>query len=185
MLAAIYEENEIEVIERAKTGDCAAFEHIILEYRSRVIDLIFHLYGDENLAEDAAQTAFIKAWKHLPDFQSGKSFRSWLYKIAINAAIDHLRQEKPRVDIDAILDLSLNERIEDRIEERERWVVVRQAVAELPDSSRGVLILKEFQGLKYQEIADVLDIPLGTVMSRLNYARKILAGKLAEYLEDA
>ncbi len=184
MLTAIYEENETAVIERAKSGDSAAFEQIILDYRSRLTDLIFHLYGDENLAEDAAQTAFIKAWRHLPEFQTGRSFRSWLFKIAINAAIDHLRREKPRVEIDAILDLSLDEHIEDRIEDGERWKVIRQAVAELPDSSRSVLILKEFQGLRYREIADVLDIPLGTVMSRLNYARKVLAGKLMAYLED-
>jgi RNA polymerase sigma-70 factor (ECF subfamily) len=184
VLAAIFEENETAVIERAKTGDSAAFEQIILEYRSRLTDLIYYLYGDENLAEDAAQMAFIKAWRHLPEFQSGRSFQSWLFKIAINAAIDHLRREKPRVDIDAIMDLSLNEHIEDRIENGERWVVIRQAVAELPDSSRSVLILKEFEGLRYQEIADVLDIPLGTVMSRLNYARKILAAKLTAYMED-
>lgn len=184
MLAAIFEENETEVIERAKTGDSAAFEDIIDEYRSRVTDLIFHLYGDENLAEDAAQTAFINAWRHLPEFQSGRSFRSWLLKIAVNAAIDHLRREKPCVEIDSILDLSKNECIEDWVEDRERRMIIRQAVAELPDSSRSVLILKEYQGLRYQEIADVLDIPLGTVMSRLNYARKVLAGKLAIYLED-
>jgi RNA polymerase sigma-70 factor (ECF subfamily) len=184
LLTAIFEENETAIIARAKNGDSVAFEELILQYRGHVTDLIYHMYGDENLAEDAAQTAFIRAWQNLPKFEPRAPFRSWLYRIALNAALDLLRRQKPQVDIDTVLDLYLEGGMEGRLEEKERGLEIQQAVAELPDASRSVLVLKEFQGLRYQEIAEVLDIPIGTVMSRLNYARRILAGKLSEYLED-
>ncbi|MHC1784393.1 MAG: sigma-70 family RNA polymerase sigma factor [Anaerolineaceae bacterium] len=184
VLTAIFEENETVIVTRAKSGDIHAFEELILQYRGRVTDLIYHMYGDENLAEDAAQVAFIQVWRNLSKFEHRAPFRSWLYRIALNAARDQLRRQKPQVDIDAVLDLSLEGRLEEKLEEKERRSDVQQAVAELPDASRSVLILKEFQGLRYQEIAEVLDIPLGTVMSRLNYARKIMTGKLSKYLED-
>jgi RNA polymerase sigma-70 factor (ECF subfamily) len=184
VLTAIFEENETAIVARAKSGDCNAFEELIVQYRGRVTNLIYHMYGDENLAEDAAQTAFIQAWRNLPKYEQRAPFRSWLYRIALNAALDQLRRQKPQVDINAILDLSFENRLEERLEEKERRSDVQQAVAELPDASRSVLILKEFQGLRYQEIAEILDIPLGTVMSRLNYARRILAGKLSKYMED-
>ncbi len=185
MLTVITEENENAIIASAKQGDCDAFELLVMRYRVRLTDLIYRMYGDEILAEDAAQTAFIQAWRHLPGFDAKGTFRSWLFKIGLNAALDHLRRDKrPLVDIDAVVEMSQDRKLEDAIVEQERWSNVQLAVAELPDASRSVLVLKEYQGLRYQEIADVLDIPLGTVMSRLNYARKILAGKLSEYMED-
>jgi RNA polymerase sigma-70 factor (ECF subfamily) len=182
VLTVITEENEL--IDRAKRGDCDAFEQLILEYRSRVTDLVYRIYGDENLAEDAAQAAFIQVWRHLPKYEARAPFNCWLYKIALNAALDILRREKPQVDIEAVLELSINDALEQRVVDQQRSLDIQQAVAELPDASRSVLILKEYQGLRYQEIAEVLDIPLGTVMSRLSYARKSLAGKLSMYLED-
>lgn len=184
MLTAIHEETETQIIVRAKQGDIGAFEELIMRYRSQVSDLVFRMYGDENLAEDAAQTAFIQAWRNLPRFEVRSSFRSWIFRIALNAAVDFLRRQKHQVDIDAVLDLSLEENLEEKIAEREIRMEIQQAVAELPDASRSVLILKEYQGLKYQEIAEALDIPMGTVMSRLSYARKALSGKLAVYLEE-
>lgn len=184
MLAVISEDIETGIISRAKCGDCEAFEQLVIRYRSHVINFIFRMYGDENLAEDIAQTAFVQAWLHLASFEPRASFRSWLFRIAMNAALDHLRREKPVIDIDDVVLLSGNEKMDVLLENRERNLDIHRAVMELPDASRMVLVLKEYEGLRYHEIAETLEIPLGTVMSRLSYARKKLAEKLSVYLEE-
>lgn len=184
MLAVISEDIETGIITRAKCGDSEAFELLVVRYRSHVINFIFHMYGDENLAEDVAQTAFVQAWQHLSSFEPRAPFRSWLFRIAKNAALDYLRREKPVINIDEIVYLSGAEKMDILVEDRERTKNIQEAVMELPEASRMVLVLKEYEGLRYQEIAESLEIPLGTVMSRLSYARKKLAGKLSVYLEE-
>lgn len=184
MLAAVKQEKESILITRSQNGDCAAFEELIIQHRSGVTDFIFRLYGDEDLADDAAQTAFIQAWRNLHRYEPRATFRSWLFKIAMNAALDHLRREKPMMDIDKVMEISQENQPDKIFFERQRILDIQQAVAELPDASRSVLVLKEFQEMRYQEIAEILEIPIGTVMSRLNYARKLLAGKLSMYLEE-
>jgi RNA polymerase sigma-70 factor (ECF subfamily) len=139
--------------------------------------------GDANLAEDAAQEAFIRAWKHLPGYRPRSPFRNWVYRIATNAALDVLRRERETVDIDEMPLASPDGGPEATAEGRERGEQVRQAVLELPPASRAALVLREYEGLSYQEIADTLDVPIGTVMSRLSYARGKLRESLAPYLE--
>jgi RNA polymerase sigma-70 factor (ECF subfamily) len=140
--------------------------------------------GNTSLAEDAAQTAFIRAWQHIPNYQPRSSFRSWLYRIAVNAALDMLRHEKPVVNIDELAVVAAAENVEDCLEKQEQIQQVRQAVQSLPEASRVVLLLREYEGLSYQEMADALDISIGTVMSRLNYGRKRLLELLSPYLEE-
>ena len=129
--------------------------------------------GDVELAEDAAQDAFIQAWLNLSSFRPGTSLRNWLYRIAVNAALDVLRREPktPPADVESLLMADPQAGPEAAFLQKERTVIVQQAILSLTEASRAVLVLREYGGLSYQEIASTLDIPLGTVMSRLNYAR--------------
>ena len=180
---------ETGLISRAQRGDREAFGELVCLHRTGVINVVYRMCGEAGLAEDAAQVAFIQAWRHLSGYQTRATFRSWLYRIAINAALDMLRREKPAEDIDDDrIGLSLAspaEKVEAQVEQQERIRKVRRAVLSLPEASRAVLVLREYEGLSYQEIAEALEIPTGTVMSRLSYARKLLAEKLRSFMEEA
>jgi RNA polymerase sigma-70 factor (ECF subfamily) len=135
--------------------------------------VVYRLCGDTHLAEDAAQEAFIRAWLHLPSFRPQSSLRNWLYQIAVNIALDALRREKKVSPgkFDELPLASLDPEPEAAMLQAERKTQVQKAILALPPSSRAVLILREYEGMSYQEIASALDIPIGTVMSRLNFAR--------------
>jgi RNA polymerase sigma-70 factor, ECF subfamily len=144
------------------------------------MNVIYRMCGDAQVAEDAAQETFIRAWSHLGSFRVDSSLRNWLYRIALNTATDMLRKEKHILPND-VEELSLADPQlgpEGTYLQEERTALVQAAIQSLPDASRAVLVLKEYEGLSYREIADSLDIPIGTVMSRLNYARKTLKEKL-------
>ena len=174
---------EIELVVQAQQGDRHAFGELVRLNREGVINVVCRLCGDANLAEDAAQEAFIRAWKHLPNYEPRSPFRNWVYRIATNAALDVLRRERETVDVDGLPLASAEQGPEAAVEGLERGEQVRQAVLALPPASRAVLVLREYEGLSYREIAETLDIPIGTVMSRLNYARKRLRQSLAPFLE--
>ncbi|MBN1318390.1 MAG: sigma-70 family RNA polymerase sigma factor [Anaerolineales bacterium] len=178
------QEHESELIVNAQQGDRHAFGELVRIHRERVINVVYRMCGDVNLAEDAAQEAFIRAWKHLPQYRPQAPFRSWLYRIASNAAVDMIRKEKETVDLDGQRLISPVKGPEATLEKTELSQRVQQAVLALPPASRLVLVLREYEGMSYQEIADTANIPLGTVMSRLNYARKVLRQSLAPCLEE-
>jgi RNA polymerase sigma-70 factor (ECF subfamily) len=182
-LTATIEETEIDLIARAQQGDRQAFGELVRCHRDGVVGVVYRLCGDVNVAEDAAQEAFVRAWQHLPSYQPRSPFRNWLYRIATNVALDALRAEKATVDVDELSLASSGEGPEAAVEHTERAENVRQAVLALPPASRAVLVLREYESLSYQEIADTLDIPMGTVMSRLSYARKLMLEALAPYME--
>lgn len=176
--------NETELITRAKTGERNAFSELVCIHADGVRNVIYRLYGDARIAEDASQETFIQAWLHLSSFRPQTSLRNWLYRIAVNAATDMLRREK-RILPHALEDLPLKDPQpgpEALVSQAERATLVQKAVLSLPDACRAVLVLREYEGLSYQEIADALEIPVGTVMSRLNYARKLLRDKLDQKL---
>jgi RNA polymerase sigma-70 factor (ECF subfamily) len=176
--------NETELVVQAQRGDRNAFGELVCIHAQGVTNVIYRMCGDIQIAEEAAQETFIQAWLHLSSYRSQTSLRNWLYRIAVNAATDILRKEK-RILPHAIEDLSLTDSRpgpEALLSQSERTVLVQQAILSLPDASRAVLILREYEEMSYQEIADTLDIPAGTVMSRLNYARKILKEKLEQTL---
>jgi len=176
-------EIELELITRAQRGDRQAFGELVRCHRKGVINVVYRMCGDANLAEDAAQEAFIRAWQHLPNYKPHSPFRNWVYRIATNAARDVLRRERETVDIDELALATSGEGPEATAEREERGERVREAVLALPPASREVLVLREYEGFSYREIADTLGIPIGTVMSRLNYARNHLRKSLAPYLE--
>lgn len=177
--------NEHELIIRAQSGDRQAFGELVYLHQKGMINVVFRLCGERELAEDAAQEAFIRAWQKLPSYRPAASFRSWLYRIATNIAIDVLRREKQMVDVDKIQILDPSKGAEEKIIQHQKGERVQAAVLALPEASRKVLVLREFQNFSYQEIAETLEIPMGTVMSRLNYARKSLRKSLKKLLEDA
>jgi len=176
-------ETELELITQAQQGDRQAFGELVRRHREGVVNVVYRMCGDANLAEDAAQEAFIRAWQHLPGYRPRSPFRNWVYRIATNVALDMLRRERETVDIDALSLAASDRGPEATVEGRERGEQVRQAVLALPPASRTVLVLREYEGLSYREIADMLGIPIGTVMSRLNYARNRLRESLTPYLE--
>jgi RNA polymerase sigma-70 factor, ECF subfamily len=171
-----YAETETALIAQAQKGDRNAFGELVRHHHPGVVNVVYRMCGDVELAEDAAQDAFIQAWLNLSSFRPGTSLRNWLYRIAVNAALDVLRRQPktPSVDVEF---LSMADPLvgpEAAFLQKERIVIVQQAILSLTEASRAVLILREYGGLSYQEIATTLDIPLGTVMSRLNYARERL-----------
>jgi RNA polymerase sigma-70 factor (ECF subfamily) len=176
--------NETELIAWAKNGDRNAFSELVCLHAEGVRNVVYRLYGDAHLAEDAAQETFIQAWLRLASYRPQTSLRNWLYRIAVNAATDMLRKEK-RILPQALEDLPLQDPQpgpEAHFSREERTALIQKAVLSLPDACRAVLMLREYEGLSYQEIADTLDIPVGTVMSRLNYARKLLRERLEQKL---
>jgi len=175
--------NEPEIVKKAQLGDKDAFCQLVLAYRVSVINVVYRMCANVQVAEDAAQIAFIRVWQHLSDYKHQYSFRAWIYRIAINAALDILRQEKPVVAIDQI-EVSTGIMVDDNVVAKQEQEMIEAAVMKLPEASRIVLALREFQELSYQEIADTLEIPIGTVMSRLNYARKNLLLALQPMQEE-
>jgi len=172
--------DEIELVTRAQQGDRNAYSELVRLHAGGILNVVYRLCGDAQLAEDAAQETFLQAWLNLNSYRPQSSLRNWLYRIAVNAATDMLRKEK-RLVPDAVEDLQLADTHpgpEMMFVRQERAALVQGAVLSLPEACRAVLVLREYEGLSYQEIAASLDIPVGTVMSRLNYARNLLKEKL-------
>lgn len=176
-------EAELKLIAQAQRGDRWAFGELIRLNREGVINVVYRMCGDASLAEDAAQESFIRAWQRLPNYRPRSPFRNWLYRIATNVALDVLRRERKTVNVDDVALVTHASGPEGAVEKKERGEMVRRAVLSLPPASRAVLVLREYEGLAYREIAAALDIPIGTVMSRLNYARTRLREILAPHLE--
>jgi RNA polymerase sigma-70 factor, ECF subfamily len=176
--------SETELVQRAKNGERNAFSELVCIHAQGVRNVVYRMCGDAQIAEDAAQETFIQAWLHLASYRPQTSLRNWLYRIAFNAATDMLRKEK-HILPNALEDLPLKDPQlgpEALFSQAERIDAIQKAVLSLPDACRAVLVLREYEGLSYQEIADTLDIPVGTVMSRLSYARKLLREKLEQKL---
>ncbi|MEN8241885.1 MAG: sigma-70 family RNA polymerase sigma factor [Chloroflexota bacterium] len=180
---AVTTQTEEDLVTQAQAGDRGAFGELVQKHQRGVINLVYRLSGELAFSEDIAQEAFIRAWEKLPGYQPISPFRNWLYRIATNAAIDALRRRKEEVNLDGVVVSVPGKGLEQKLEDSQRDEIIRQAVLSLPLASRSVLILREYQQLSYAEIAAALEIPLGTVMSRLNYARTTLRTSLSQLLE--
>jgi RNA polymerase sigma-70 factor (ECF subfamily) len=176
--------HEETLVTNAQQGDRGAFSELVCLHYTAVIQVAYHMCGNTQAAEDTAQETFLKAWQHLPDYRPQGQLRSWLYRITVNTALDMLRREAKLTpdDVDEMPLADGNPGPEAVVVANERAALVQQAVLTLPPASRAVLVLREYRGLSYQEIAETLDIPVGTVMSRLNYARSQLRIKLEPQL---
>ena len=170
-------------IERAQQGDIAAFEELMQEHERKIYNLCFGTMGSAEDAADMAQETLLKAWRALSRFDGRSSLGTWLYRIAVNTCLDELRKRKNRT---AVSMQHLAEKgwepeddsgdFVDRSIQREE---VRRALGELPEDYRMVLVLRDIQGFAYDEIASILQCPVGTVRSRLNRARGNMAKKLS------
>ncbi len=184
-LAPLTHSDEQVWITSAQQGDRQAFGELVRLHRPRVLNVVYRMCGDAAVAEDAAQDAFLRAWQNLGRYNPRFAFRSWVYRIALNMAVDALRRERPPTDVDAEPLISGAEGPEALLVRKQQAEHVQRAVLDLPPASRAVLVLREYEALSYQEIAEALDIPLGTVMSRLNYARGQLRQALSRHPEAA
>lgn len=183
-LVTVFTTRETELVLRAQNGDRDAFSELVCLHARGVMNIIYRMYGDVQIAEDAAQETFIQAWLHLSSFRPQASLRNWLYRMGINAATDLLRKQK-QIAPEDLDDFQLSDPQlgpEALFSREEQAAFVQKAVLSLPDASRAVLVLREYEGLSYHEIAEALEIPVGTVMSRLNYARTLLKDKLKRSL---
>jgi RNA polymerase sigma-70 factor, ECF subfamily len=176
-------DTETSLIEQAQNGDRNAFGELVRRHYQGVVSVVYRMCGDMGLAEDAAQEAFMRAWVNLPSYEPKGNLRNWLYRIAINAALDVLRRkpEETLEDVEALRMPDQSEGPETALIEKEQVTLLQKALKSLPEAARSVLVLREYGGLSYQEIACVLDVPVGTVMSRLNYARNRLREIVRSY----
>ncbi|MBN1219445.1 MAG: sigma-70 family RNA polymerase sigma factor [Anaerolineae bacterium] len=176
-------ESEAEFIQAAQQGDQAAFEALVTLHQATVLSFLYRWGNEAETAQDLAQETFIKAWLALKKYNHRQKFRNWLLKIAYRTSIDFWRRQRPTVQLEAVsvADSALN--LEARVSRDQQIELVRQAIQSLPEQSRTALILREYHQYSYQEIAQTLDIPPGTVMSRLNYARLVLKKRLQPLLE--
>ena len=170
---------DLELIHRSQAGDTEAFGELVTKYRAKVFAMIYSIVGNENDAWDLAQEAFLKAWRSIHQFRGRSLFYTWLYTITMNLAIDLLRRRCRRSEVeldDAIPSFLPGPGVNhDRAEIRQQ---VYAALAQLTPEHRAVMVLKEIEDLHYYEIAEILNISIGTVMSRLFYGRKKLQSTL-------
>lgn len=170
----------------AGQGDQDAFAHLVERYTGLVYSLAFQRVGNHHDAEDIAQTVFWNAWRALPSFREEAAVSTWLYRMAVNASTDFLRRQGRREAPLSLDDPDLPQTADvspgptEAAQEAERREALYQAVHALPEQARSILLLREFQGLSYEEIAAALELPMGTVRSRLARARRSLAKILQE-----
>ena len=185
------------IVQRVQRGDVASFDHLILKYRERVFGVIYNMTSNREDAADLTQDAFIKAFQSINRFQGQSSFFTWLYRIAINSTLTHLRKNRLRtffslekVDendrqsaevIEALTDTTGAERDTFVRELQER---LNEALQKLSIKHRTVVTLFEIDGLSHQEIAEIMKCSVGTVRSRLHYAKQLLQAELQPYIRQ-
>jgi len=183
------------LVEKVQQGDKHAFDVLVLKYQNKIIQLVYRYVHDPDEAMDVAQEAFIKAYKAIGRFRGDSAFYTWIYRIAINTAKNYLvasGRRPPQGDIDAtdaeqyeggagLREYATPERLllKDEIE-----ATITSAIEELPDDLRTAITLRELEGLSYEEIAQTMDCPIGTVRSRIFRAREAIDTKLRPLLDE-
>ncbi len=174
------QQDEKSLVQKAKKGDAQAFEKLIERYYQRIFKLSFQMLGNKEDASDATQETFVKAFERIRQFRGASSFATWLYRIAINTCQDMLRDSRTIAfsqltfeDDHAELDPTelMNSNPEDVLAKRERADLVWTALNKMPEEARQILVLCDMQGFSYAEVASILNLPEGTVKSRLHRAR--------------
>jgi RNA polymerase sigma-70 factor (ECF subfamily) len=182
------------LVRRARSGDLEAYDELVQRYQERIYATVYHMTSNHEDANDLAQESFIKAFQALKSFKGGSSFYTWLYRIAVNKTINFLKQRKNRIHI-SLNDLDFNAEhdpdlvalISDKTPRREAGLTELQeklntALLKLSEPHRLVVVLHDVQGLSHDEIAKVMKCNIGTVRSRLFYARQQLQAWLSDYL---
>jgi RNA polymerase sigma-70 factor (ECF subfamily) len=186
---------DLGLVQRVQRGDKTAFDLLVLKYQHKVVKLVTRYLRDPSDAEDVAQEAFIKAYRAIPQFRGDSAFYTWLYRIAINTAKNAI-VSRDRSPVDFNLDLqnveessSMQLRLADAetpeslLQTEEIRTTVNQAIEALPEDLRTAIVLRELEGLSYEDIALAMDCPVGTVRSRIFRAREAIDKRLSEVFE--
>jgi RNA polymerase sigma-70 factor (ECF subfamily) len=186
---------EADLVKRARRGDLGAYDELVKRYQERIYATVYHMTSNHEDANDLAQEAFIKAFHALKSFKGGSSFYTWVYRIAVNKTINFLKQRKNKtqmslddLDFNAEHDPDLVALISEKTPRREVGLSELQeklnvALQRLSEPHRLVVTLHDVQGLSHEEIAKIMDCNIGTVRSRLFYARQQLQAYLSDYLK--
>tara|TARA_B100000941_G_C28495894_1_gene550948 strand:- start:337 stop:933 length:597 start_codon:yes stop_codon:yes gene_type:complete len=178
-----------QLVERVRRGDKRAFDLLILKYQHKIISIVGRYLGDQNDVQDVSQETFIKAYRAIPNFRGESAFYTWLYRIAVNTAKNHLvskSRRPPNIDVDiddgefqnnsAVL--RDNESPQASLATRQMEQVIFRSIENLPSELRIAVTLREFDGLSYEEIAKIMNCPVGTVRSRIFRAREAIEKKI-------
>ncbi|TMF59536.1 MAG: sigma-70 family RNA polymerase sigma factor [Chloroflexi bacterium] len=178
---------ERDLVAASARGDQDAFRRLVERYRRLVLHVAFRSMGDMSLAEDVAQEAFIKVFRGLPHYRPEKPFVHWLHRVVANAVTDELRRKRATIPLDALVNPpeSSEAEPEDVAGQHDVQQAVRAAIAALPPRYREIISLQVFHELTYEEIARRLRLPLGTVMWRLNMAKRLLRKQLGDAFRPA
>jgi RNA polymerase sigma-70 factor (ECF subfamily) len=187
--------SDLSLVQRVQRGDKSAFDVLVLKYQHKVVKLVMRYMRDPADAEDVAQEAFIKAYRALPQFRGDSAFYTWLYRIAINTAKNAI-VSRDRSPVEYDLDLQNSEESYDmqgRLADTETpealvlteeiRTIVNAAIATLPEDLRTAIVLRELEGMSYEEIAAAMECPVGTVRSRIFRAREAIDRKLVDVFE--
>jgi RNA polymerase sigma-70 factor (ECF subfamily) len=191
--------DDLTLVKRVRSGDQRAFKQLVERYQRKVYSVALGMVKDKEEAMDVAQEAFVKVYKYLDHFKADSSFYTWLYRITVNICIDVVRKrgamKGEAVEFDETLQLdtaeanigALGSRLGTNPQKsalrRELAQKIEEALQELPEKHRAILLLREVEGMSYEDLSRTLDVPKGTVMSRLFHARAKVQKLLSEYLE--
>jgi RNA polymerase sigma-70 factor (ECF subfamily) len=188
---------DFELVKRSQKGDDAAFTKLVERYQSKVYSIALGMTKNREDAMDITQDAFVKVHRYIDNFQGNSSFYTWLYRIVVNLCIDHIRREGRRANADFdektryssdgvegadILPHRLDSNPSKVLGRKELALKIQEAVNELPEYHRAVIIMREIEGLSYTEMAKTMNVSKGTIMSRLHHARQKLKRSLESYL---
>lgn len=186
-------ETDKQLIDQFIGGQTEAFGALVLRHQDRLFNSVLRVVGSRDEAADVAQDAFLNAYRKIESFRGDSAFYSWLFRIAMNVALTRKRRKKLEpVSLDAVQDAAGDRTVDEdpasrpssRMELTEQQSAVREALDDLSEEHRVVMVLKEIEGLKYEEIAEIVNCPVGTVRSRLSRARMELRDRLRRQLSD-
>ncbi|HEY8463478.1 MAG TPA: sigma-70 family RNA polymerase sigma factor [Bacillota bacterium] len=176
---------EQTLIKRCQSGDMAAFEILLGNYEKLIYNLCYRYFGNQYDASDVGQEAMVRVFRKIKEFNGKSSFKTWLYRVVTNLCLDELRRRKTKtISLDEIKEqgyepITNYHNPEEAAESLEKYAIIQEVLLTLSREHRTILILKDVEGLEYNEIAQILDCSLGTVKSRLNRAREAFRKRLA------
>jgi RNA polymerase sigma-70 factor (ECF subfamily) len=188
------ESTDTELVKRVQKGDKGAFDVLVLKYQHKIVNLVMRYVRDQEQALDITQEAFIKAYRALPRFRGDSAFYTWLYRIAVNTAKNHLAAQRRR-PLDVELDMQDPEQYDLHAKLKETDTpegvtisqevkrTVEKAIQGLPEDLRTAIILRELDGMSYEEIAQTMECPVGTVRSRIFRAREAISKKVGTLIK--
>lgn len=188
------ETTDAQLVRRVQKGDKGAFDLLVLKYQHKIVNLVMRYVRDPDQAQDITQEAFLKAYRALPRFRGDAAFYTWMYRIAVNTAKNYLAAQRRR-PMDVELDMQdpdqydLHAKLKDTDTpeavtlSHELQATVEKAIAALPDDLRTAIVLRELDGMSYEEIAQTMECPVGTVRSRIFRARDAISKKIGALID--